>query len=68
MRVYLPHCTNANDDGARGWAVLRGSTHPVTVVAFCWDHDCAKEIYEALGRQQGTGVFIAEAFLEDDRR
>jgi hypothetical protein len=67
MRVLLPHVIDTNGDGTEGWAILRGSTHPVEVVAFCWSHEAADEIYKALGKQ-AAGVFVAPAILSDDHR
>jgi hypothetical protein len=67
MRVLLPHVLDTNGDGTSGWAILRGVTHPVEVLAFCWSREVATEIYTALGRQE-AGVFTAPAFLSDDDR
>lgn len=70
MRVLVPAALDCNDNGKRGWAVLRGVTNPPMVVAFCWSRELAQEVFKALGGHScaAGSVWLSPARLTGDRR
>ena len=62
----VPAAVDLRGDGSRGWAVLSGATYPPEVVAFCWDKEQAKKVFDGLGGQAAGYYYVAATIEEQE--
>lgn len=64
IRIMVPAAVDLKGDGGSGWAILSGATYPPEVVAFCWEEEHAKKVFDRLGGQ-AAGYYYVPATIEE---